>query len=146
MNSKGTIYSIAISVARGELKEEVYEAMLIANYGIEKDGHAGDWHRQVTCLALSSVEKANKEHGLQIGAGSFAENIIIAGLELSSMPVGSRLKLGAAAILEVTQIGKEDTPSIVSRTYGVSLLPSEGLFCKVVSGGKIKKNDHVELL
>jgi MOSC domain-containing protein YiiM len=140
----GTIYSISISAERGQLKKEVPEARLIKNYGIENDGHAGDWGRQVTCLNWASVLKANKEQHLNAGPGDFAENILINGLELSRLRVGSRIKLGTSAILEVTQIGKEDHPSIVSQTFGVSLLPSEGLFCEGAKGGKIKKNDFVE--
>lgn len=141
---KGTVYSISISPERGQLKKEAEEAKVIENHGIEGDGHAGEWGRQVTCLNWSSVQKANKEHNLNIGPGDFAENILIDGLDFSVLSVGSRLQLGQNVILEVTQIGKEDHPSIVSRTFGVSLLPSEGLFCKVIKGGIIKKGDLVE--
>ncbi|OLN31431.1 MOSC domain-containing protein [Desulfosporosinus metallidurans] len=120
------------------------EANVIENYGIENDGHAGDWNRQITCLNWASVQKANKEHQLNAGPGDFAENILIDGLNFSIMSVGSRFKLGSSVVLEVTQIGKEDHPSIVTRTLGVSLLPSEGLFCKDITGGIIKKGDFAE--
>ena len=143
---KPTIFSISISPERGQLKKEVPEANVIENYGIEKDGHAGDWGRQITCLSWQSVQRANKEHSLSVGPGGFAENILIDGLNLSDLSVGSRLKLGANVILEVTQVGKEDHPSIVTKTYKVSLLPSEGLFCRVISGGRIKKGDAVEII
>lgn len=142
----GTIYSISISPERGQLKKEVPEANLIENYGIEKDGHAGNWGRQVTCLNWDSVLKANNKHQLNAGPGDFAENILIDGFEISMLQIGSKIKLGTSAILEVTQIGKEDHPSIVSRTFGISLLPSEGLFCKVVTGGIIKKGDSVDVI
>ena len=79
-----------------------------------------------------------------MGPGDFAENILIDGLDLSGIKPGSQIKLGREAILEVTQIGKEDHPSVVTRTFGVSLLPYEGLFCRVIMGGKIKKGDPVE--
>lgn len=142
--SEGIIYSISISPERGQLKKEVPEAKVIENYGLENDGHAGTWGRQITCLDWASVQKSNKDHHLNMGPGDFAENILIDGLNLSSLSIGSRIKLGKSAVLEVTQIGKEDHPSIVTGTFGVSLLPSEGLFCKVVTGGKIKKGDSVE--
>lgn len=144
--NKGTIYSIAISPERGQLKKEVIEANVLENFGIEKDGHAGEWERQVTCLNWSSVQKVNKQHNLNAGVGDFAENILIDGLDFAKLSIGSKLKLGSDVILEVAQIGKEDHPSIVSRTFGVSLLPSEGLFCKVLQGGKIKKGYVVEVL
>lgn len=144
--NKGTIYSISISIERGELKNEVPQANVIENYGIENDGHAGDWGRQVTCLNWKSVKKANKEHQLNMGPGDFAENILIDELDFSNISIGDRIKLGIDVVLEVTQIGKEDHPSIVSRTFGVSLLPSEGLFCRVIKGGIIKKGDSVQII
>ncbi|MBU3160713.1 MOSC domain-containing protein [Clostridium frigoris] len=144
--SKGLIYAISISLERGQLKKEVHEANLIENYGIENDGHAGNWSRQITCLNWFSVQKANIEHNLNIGPGDFAENILIDGLDLSNLIVGNRISLATDVVLEITQIGKEDHPSIVSRTFGISLLPSEGLFCKVINGGKIRKRDSVEII
>lgn len=143
--AKGTIYSISISPERGQLKKEISKAEVIANYGIKNDGHAGDWGRQITCLNRKSVQHANKEHNLNVGPGDFAENIQIEGMDFSNITVGSRIGFGTSVILEVTQIGKEDHPSIVSRTFGISLLPSEGLFCKVLTGGIINKGDIVEI-
>ena len=144
MVSKGTIYAISISPERGQLKREVPEANVTENYGIESDGHAGNWGRQVTCLSWASVKQTNQQYGLNAGPGDFAENILIEGMALSNQTVGSRIRLGKDVILEITQVGKEDHPSIVTKTLGVSLLPSEGLFCRVVKGGRIKKGDPVE--
>lgn len=143
---KGRIYSIAISPERGQLKTEVQQAVVIENYGIENDGHGGDWGRQITCLDKASTDRANKEYGLAVGPGGFAENILLEGLDLTEVKAGSRIKLADEVVLEVTQIGKEDHPSVVTRTYGVSLLPAEGLFCRVIKGGKIKKGDSAEIV
>ena len=140
---KGCLHSICISPQRGQLKQEVPEA-LVTDFGIENDGHAGDWGRQVTCLNWESVQQVNKEKNMNIGPGQFAENLLIEGLDLKQLKVGGRLKIGADVILEVSQIGKEDHPSVVTRTLGVTLLPYEGLFCRVVAGGSIKKGDAVE--
>jgi len=144
--TKGEIYAISISSARGQLKKEVPEANIIENHGIENDGHAGDWGRQITCLDWASVQRINKDRHLNAGPGDFAENILINGLNLSGLAAGSRIKIADQVILEVTQVSKEDHPSVVSRTFGVSLLPSEGLFCRVTKGGKIKKGDSVQIL
>ncbi len=141
-----TIYSISISPERGQLKKEVSEAEVIANYGIKNDGHAGDWGRQITCLNRKSVLYANEKYSLNTIPGDFAENIQIDNLDFSKITVGSKLKLGNDVILEITQIGKEDHPSIVTKTFGVSLLPGEGLFCKVLTGGVICKGDNVEII
>lgn len=142
----GSLYSICISPERGQLKREVFQANVIEDHGIENDGHAGPWGRQVTCLDRASVVKANHDHGLEAGPGDFAENLTIDGISLKALKVGNRLKIGESVILEITQIGKEDHPSVVTRTLGVSLLPYEGLFCRVVKGGKIKKADPVEVI
>lgn len=141
-----TLHSICISPERGQLKKEVSQARVISNYGIENDGHAGEWHRQVTCLDFASVQKANREHSLNVGPGAFAENLLVEGLDFTKISVGDQLKFGQEMILEVSQIGKEDHPSVVTRTLGVTLLPYEGLFCRVVSGGEIKSGDRVEVL
>ncbi len=124
---QGRLYSICISSERGQLKNEVDEAQLVQGYGIENDSHAGDWGRQVTCLAKESVEKVNQEKNLQIGPGQFAENLLIEGLDFPSVGVAES-QIGAEAILEVSQIGKRDHPSIVTETFGVSLLPYEVCF------------------
>lgn len=142
--NKGTVYSVCTSSERGQLKKEISEATFIENYGIENDGHAGEWDRQVTCLSCSSVDKVNRDYHLNAGPGDFAENILIKEIDLSDLAVGNRVKLGSSVILEITQIGKEDHPSIVTKTLGVSLLPKEGLFCKVIKGGLVKKGDLVE--
>lgn len=141
----GYIYSISISPSRGQLKKEVTEANIIDNLGIEGDGHAGDWGRQITCLNWSSVYKANEACHISAGPGDFAENLLIDGIDLSNAKVGSKIHISDSIILEVTQIGKEDHPSIVSRTFGVSLLPKEGLFCRVIHGGKVRKGDLVNI-
>ncbi len=144
--TKGIVYSIAISAQRGELKHEVESAVFIENFGIEGDGHAGDWGRQVTVLSYESVERVNKEHDLTMKSGDFAENVLIKGLNVTQLQPGDRFQLGDSVILEISQIGKEDHPSVVTRTFGVSLLPYEGLFCKVIQGGTVKKGDAVEML
>jgi len=85
---RGVLYSICISPERGQLKKQVSEAKVITNYGIENDGHAGDWDRQVTCLNYASVQKINQEKGLNAGPGDFAENLLIQGIDLVKVGVG----------------------------------------------------------
>ena len=137
------IYAISISGRRGELKKEIAEANIVEGFGIEGDGHGGDWDRQVTCLNWGSVVKSNAEHNLKMGPGDFAENILIENMDEMNLQPGDQFQLGESAVLEVSQIGKPDHPSVVTRTFGVSLLPYEGLFCKVIKGGMICKGDRV---
>ena len=137
------VYAVSISQRRGELKKEIGVANIIGGFGIEGDGHGGDWDRQVTCLNWGSVVKSNELHRLQMGPGDFAENILIEELDTLQLQPGDQFRLGETAVLQVSQIGKPDHPSVVTRTFGVSLLPSEGLFCKVVQGGSVQKGDSV---
>ena len=136
------VHSICISPERGTLKKSVPTATFVAGYGIEGDGHGGDWGRQVTVLRWESVEASNARTGLTMGPGDFAENVCIEGLE--PLEPGDRIKLGDQVILEVTQVGKPDHPSVVTRTFGVSLLPYEGRFCRVIQGGQVRPGDGAE--
>lgn len=138
-----SVYAISISARRGELKKEVQIANMIKDFGIEGDGHGGAWNRQVTCLDWGSVLHSNAKHNLQMGPGDFAENVLIEGLDTLQLQPGDRFQLGESTVLQVSQIGKPDHPSVVTRTFGVSLLPYEGLFCKVLQGGLVHKGDLV---
>lgn len=144
--SEGRLFSISISAGRGQLKQEVPTAKVIAGFGIENDGHGGDWGRQVTCLNRASVLRIDREKNLKVKPGEYAENLLIEGLDFARITVGSKLSVGLDVVLEVSQIGKEDHPSVVTRTLGVSLLPYEGLFCRVIAGGTIEKGDKVSVL
>lgn len=137
------VYSVCISEQRGQLKKEIPVGNIIEGFGLEKDGHGGDWDRQITCLNWESLVKCNEENNLNMGPGDMAENILIEGLSELNLQPGDEFQLGDSAVLRVSQIGKPDHPSVVLRNFGVSLLPSEGLFCKVMKGGKIQKGDAV---
>lgn len=142
----GKVISICISEERGVLKKEV-ASVKITLQGIVGDGHSGDWDRQVTCLNYQSFLRAKEKHPeLDLHPGSFAENITIDGIDFSEIGPGSKLQLGDSVILQVSQIGKEDHPSVVTRTYGISLLPYEGLFCKVIQEGNLTPGDIVSVI
>ncbi len=143
--SSGKIYAISISEERGTLKKEV-PVCRVTPEGLEGDGHAGDWSRQITVLNYESLRKSNEENKLSMGPGDFAENILIEGLDFGEISEGTRISLGEEAVIEVSQIGKPDHPSVVTKTFGVSLLPKEGLFCRVVTPGEIRKGDSVGIV
>lgn len=103
--TEAKVLAVNISEKRGEKKHDVGEAYLKANYGIEIDAHAGDWHRQVSLLSLSSFEKM-RNLGADVFYGDFAENITVDGIDVCTLPIGTRLKVGET-LMEVTQIGKE---------------------------------------
>lgn len=123
----------------------VASVTLLPDHGIEGDGHAGDWHRQISLLALESIEKMQRL-GLTVTAGDFAENITTSGIDLPSLPIGTKLQVGET-LLEVTQIGKEcHTRCAIYYQAGDCVMPKEGIFAKVLTGGVIAPDAGIEVI
>jgi len=137
--------AVCISEKKGERKTPVGQVELRENHGIVGDAHAGDWHRQVSLLAQESIAKM-QALGLDVHAGDFAENITTSGIELVALPVGSRLQVGET-LLEVTQIGKEcHTRCAIFYQAGDCVMPKEGIFARVITGGVIRPGDGVKVM
>jgi MOSC domain-containing protein YiiM len=139
---------IAVSIAdnKGEKKRNVPSVDLKEDFGIIGDAHAGPGHRQVSFLAQESIEKM-KAKGLTVGPGDFAENITTQGIDLVSLPIGSKLKVGDNVLFEITQIGKEcHSRCNIYYQAGDCVMPTEGIFARVVTEGTIKTGDTVERL
>jgi len=140
------IISIAISKKKGTRKVAVDEASLIQDFGFEGDAHAGAWHRQVSFLAAESIEKARKQ-GLDVTFGAFAENIATSGIDWEKVAIGTRVKLGESAVVEITQIGKEcHNRCAIYYLAGDCIMPREGIFARVLEGGKIHCGDMVSIM
>jgi MOSC domain-containing protein YiiM len=140
------IVSVNISAERGTEKRPVEEALLRPDHGIEGDAHAGDWHRQISLLAQESIDKMSALGVTGLAPGSFAENITLRGLELHTLPVGTRLRLGDCE-LELTQIGKEcHRHCAIYQQIGRCVMPVEGIFAKVLKGGTLKAGDPVSVM
>ncbi len=140
----GTIVSINISEKKGMRKSHVAEASVRAEFGIEGDAHASpDWHRQISLLALESIQKM-LAMGLKVGPGDFAENITTEGIDLVSLPIGTRIRLGGDVVGEVTQIGKTcHSRCAIYEQAGDCVMPREGIFIRVIKGGKLRPGDSV---
>ena len=139
----GMVKAVCISENKGERKTPVDAVELRENHGIVGDAHAGDWHRQVSLLAQESIDKM-RALGLDVTAGDFAENITTSGIELVSLPIGSRLQIGGT-LLEVTQIGKEcHTRCAIFYQAGDCVMPKEGIFVRVITGGTVKPGDEIQ--
>lgn len=145
----GRIISINVSDKKGVRKRPAPhdEASVIEDYGIEGDAHAsGAWHRQVSLLAIESIRKM-QGMGLKVGPGDFAENITTEGLDLPTLPIGTRLRLGGSATGEVSQIGKVcHSRCAIYQQAGDCVMPKEGIFIKITSGGTIRVGDTIEAL
>lgn len=138
------VVAVCISEKKGERKTPVECVELRENHGIVGDAHAGDWHRQVSLLATESIEKMRRM-GLDVTAGDFAENITTSGIELVTLPIGTRLQIGQT-LLEVTQIGKEcHTRCAIFYQAGDCVMPKEGIFAKVITGGAVVPGDDVKV-
>lgn len=140
---KGIVKAISISNKKGIRKNNVDSVELMEDFGIVGDAHAGTKMRQVSLLAQESIEKM-KAKGLKVKAGDFAENITTEGLDLLNSKIGDRLKIGPGVTLEISQIGKEcHTRCNIYYQAGDCVMPKEGIFAKVLKGGRIKVGDSI---
>lgn len=140
----GKIVAISISKKKGIPKTNVQSARLIENHGIGGDIHAGNWHRQVSFLALESIDKMREKGLPNLRPGAFAENITTEFLILPEIEVGTRIKIGKETELEITQIGKEcHSKCAIFYRVGDCVMPREGIFARVIRGGEIFIGDEI---
>lgn len=141
----GRVLAVCISEVKGIQKKDIKQVELIENYGLKNDAHAGNWHRQVSLLAYEKIEDFMKR-GIELQHGAFGENFVVAGMELTKLPIGTKLKIGEAEI-EVTQIGKQcHSKCHIYEIVGDCIMPREGIFAKVLKGGSVKVNDSIEII
>ena len=157
----GKLIAICISEKKGTQKVPVESAVLREDHGIEGDAHAGNWHRQVSLLGLEKIE-AFRAKGADVDFGAFGENLIIEGFDFRNLPVGTQFRIGGAeasleagedaadaggVLLEMTQIGKEchDHCAIYNVT-GDCIMPREGVFAKVLRGGRVREGDTLDVI
>ena len=143
---KGEILSVNIGKDKGEKKKNIGTCRLIKDLGVADDAHAGPGTRQVSFLSKESIEKI-RHRGIELSYGDFAENITTEGIDLHLLPVGTKLKIGKTALLRITQIGKEchERCNIFSQV-GDCVMPREGIFAEVLTGGEVKIGDTIEVV
>ena len=143
----GKIIAVCTSEKKQTKKINVRDASLKENYGITGDAHSSsDTHRQISLLAIESISKM-RDMGLNVNPGDFAENLTTEGIDLVSLPVGTNLSVGEKVILEVTQIGKEcHTRCAIYHQAGDCIMPKEGIFARVLTGGRVKIMDKIEII
>jgi len=141
-----SVEALCTSGKKGEQKRPVETAVFRTEHGIDGDAHAGPWHRQVSLLAVEDIEIVRQALP-DVRPGAFAENVVVSGIDLAALGLGSRLRLGAAAILSVTQIGKVcHTPCAIGRLTGDCIMPRLGLFARVLEGGEVRVGDAAEVV
>ncbi len=141
-----SVLAVCTSEQKGTRKISVPEINVKAHYGVAGDAHADSaWHRQVSLLAVESIDKM-RDKGMELNYGDFAENITTQGIELATLPIGTRFNIGKEVILELTQIGKECHAACEIRTLvGDCIMPREGVFTKVIRGGTVKPGDEIKI-
>lgn len=140
------VVSVNISEKKGMRKHPVPYIDVRLRHGIVGDAHAGDWHRQISLLAVESVDAMRADCPVPLDSGVFAENINTAGIDLRHLPVGTLLRVGPA-LLRVTQIGKEcHSDCAIKQAVGRCVMPTEGIFAVVVREGVVRPGDEIEIL
>ncbi len=142
----GVVIAVNISKVKGVIKESIPFGEFQEDFGLVGDAHAGKWHRQVSLLAQESIDKMTQIGVEGLCSGKFAENITTQGLILHALPVGTRVKIGET-VHEVTQIGKEcHSGCAIKVQVGQCIMPKEGIFTRVITGGTIHVGDVIEVL
>ncbi len=141
---EGKVIAVCISEKRGTQKKNIGKALFRENWGIENDAHAGDWHRQVSLLSYDKIQ-AFRARGAEVDDGAFGENLVVEGIDFRSLPVGTLLECNGV-LLEVTQIGKEcHSHCQIYQKMGECIMPTEGVFARVLIGGTISVGDQMEV-
>jgi MOSC domain-containing protein YiiM len=143
MKASGKVVGVCASQRRTDPKKNVGKGHLQKGFGLVGDSHAGT-EKEVSLLTIESIQRLSKETGISAGPGCFAENITTEGIDLTSLPIGSDLRIGEATVT-VIQIGKDPSQAHTYTYQGYSILPKEGVFCKIVEGGKIKIGNNINL-
>jgi MOSC domain-containing protein YiiM len=140
---EGIIASVAVSAAKGEKKTPVPEAVLESGLGIRGDAHAAGGLRQVSLLMEESIERMCGQ-GVQVTHGDFAENLVTRGVDLGRINLGDLIRIGDQVELSVSKIGKEcPAPCAIYHQVGYCIMPTEGIFCRVVRPGTVRPGDRV---
>ena len=141
---RGKVIAVCISEKRGTQKKNVGSAVFRESWGIENDAPAGDWHRQVSLLSYDKIE-AFRARGAEVDDGAFGENLVVEGIDFRSLPVGTILDCNGV-VLERTQIGKEcHSHCQIYQKMGECIMPTEGVFARVLRGGTISAGDLMEV-
>jgi len=138
----GKVIAVCAAPRRGVKKENIGVGEFIENFGLKGDAHAGGWHRQVSLLSFDMVMEFNRK-GAKVGNGDFGENLLVGGIDFKKLPVGTLLRCNDV-VLEITQIGKEcHAHCEIYRQTGDCIMPREGVFARVLRGGKIAAGDEL---
>jgi len=144
MENSGKVVGVCTSRKRTAPKENINKAFLQKDLGLVGDSHAGS-EKEVSLLAIETIQRLCQETGISAGPGCFAENITAEGIDLTSLPIGTHLRVGDAKLM-VIQIGKDPSQAHTYSYHGYSILPRDGVFCKVIESGGVKVGDLIRMI
>jgi len=143
---KGKILAVCCGKVKKEKKIPIKEGLIIKDWGLEGDAHAGKYHKQISLLGLDSMNKM-RDQGVKINFGELYENLDVEGLVLYKLPLGTKLKIGEDILLEITQIGKKNIYFLEINGKRISsIMTKEGIFTRVLKGGKVRIDDEIEVV
>lgn len=144
---KGKILAVCCGKIKKEKKIPIKkEGLIIKDWGLEGDTHAGKYHKQISLLGLDSMNKMRGQ-GVKINFGELYENLDVEDLILYRLPLGTKLKIGKDILLEITQIGKKDSYFLeIDGKRISSIMTKEGIFTRVLKGGKVKAGDEIKVV
>ena len=138
----GIVKAVCISEKKGTAKVNINSGRFIENFGLEKDAHAGNWHRQISLLSYERVEEF-RARGANVSDGAFGENLLVEGFDFKTYPIGTKFQCNDV-LLEITQIGKQcHSECEIFRQVGDCIMPREGVFAVVLHAGEIKVGDDM---
>jgi MOSC domain-containing protein YiiM len=147
MMKNGKVIAVCRSDKKGTSKDVIPAGQFCEGFGMVSDAHADfKTHRQVSLLATESIAKMRKL-GIDVGPGSFAENLTTEGINIAALPIGAKVTVGKEVVLEISQIGKEcHAGCAIFRQVGKCVMPKEGVFARVVKGGTIAADDEIKVI
>jgi len=146
MSRDAEVVSVNVSLVKGTSKSPMGRIQ-IDDRGVVGDAHAGPWHRQVSLLSQEIIDHFAAETGRSVQPGDFAENLTLRGVDLGRVAVLDRFHVNDVE-LEITQIGKtcHGSKCAIFEQVGKCVMPTEGLFARVVRGGTIQVGDRGQFI
>ena len=161
------VQAVALSAAHTFSKQVVDEVRLLAGFGIEGDAHAGAkvrhrYHvrRNPDAPNLCQVHLLHEElfaelagKGIALCAGEMGENVTTRGCDLLGLPVGTRLRLGDEAEVELTGLRQPCVlmdklrsglmQACLARDAEGNVVRKAGVMAIVVNGGVVRAGDGI---
>jgi hypothetical protein len=168
-SGEGRIVAVSLSPAHTMAKRNQPRVRLLAGLGVEGDAHCGAtvqhrsrkrWRpdapnlRQVHLVAAELLDEL-VANGYDVAPGRIGENVTTRGLDLISLPRGTRLTLGAEAVVEVTGLRNPCVQldryqdglmsAVLDRDDDGELIRRAGVMAVVVTGGVVRSGDRIEV-